>query len=211
MCGCLPAISRCHVIMNLSPRFPDLSSRVRSVAAGLVVAVALGAAGCVAAPHSAVTTTNAVNGFDRFPVVGPVRYQNDYGFSRGGGSRRHQGVDVMATRGQKVVAIESSTITTRVYSSSCGHSLGISDDDGGYYLYCHMNNYAAGVAKGGRVWAGRPVGNVGSYGNAAYAYPHLHVEVHPGGATGAARNPYERLRDAERRTGVITRPPTGWR
>ena len=197
--------------MKFSPCLRSVSPRLRSVGAGLVAVVALGAAGCTPAPSAVVQTDNYANQFDRFPVVGSVSYKNDYGVSRGGGSRRHQGVDVMAKRGQKVLAVESGAVTSKKYSSSCGYSLGISGDDGNYYLYCHMNGYASGIATGKRVWAGKQVGTIGSSGNASYAYPHLHLEMHPNGAGGASRNPYYRLRNAEGRSGALTSPPKGWR
>lgn len=188
------------------------SPRLRSITAGVAIA-ALGATGCVAAPGSsgAAKPGASTARLDRFPVTGPVRYGNDFGASRGGGSRRHQGVDVMAKRGQGVVAVESGTITSATYSSNCGYSLGLAGDDGNYYLYCHLNNYASGVSTGKRVWAGKQVGSVGSTGNASEAYPHLHIELHPNGARGAAVNPYSLLRSAENRTGVVASPPKGWR
>lgn len=197
------------MLMKLSPRFH--SPRLRAAAVGIAVVTGLGAASCEAAPTAVVKTDNYANQLDRFPVVGSVSYQNDYGAPRGGGSRSHAGVDIMASRGQKVLAVESGTVTTKKWSNSCGYSMGISGDDGNYYLYCHMNNYASGIAKGKRVWAGQQVGAIGSTGNASYAYPHLHLEMHPNGASGAAKNPYYRLRNAESRAGVLTSPPKGWR
>ncbi len=187
------------------------SPRLRSVAAGFVAMAALGATGCIAAPGSSGASGAQAGRLDRFPVVGPVRYGNDFGAARGGGSRRHQGVDVMANRGQRVVAVESGRITSTKYSSSCGHSLGLAGDDGNYYLYCHLNGYAPGTGAGTRVWAGKQVGTVGSTGNAADAYPHLHIEIHPGGERSAAVNPFPKLRNAESRVGAVTSPPKGWR
>ena len=69
--------------------------RLRSIGVGLAAVTALGA-GCTAAPNAIVKTDNYANQFDRFPVVGSVSYQNDYGASRGGGTRSHAGVDLMA-------------------------------------------------------------------------------------------------------------------
>lgn len=184
---------------------------MRSLTAGLAVTAALAATGCVAAPGSSGSARAGAGRLDRFPVVGSVRYGNDFGAPRGGGSRRHQGVDVMANRGQRVVAVESGTVTSAKYSSSCGYSLGLAGDDGNYYLYCHLNTFASGIGSGTRVWAGKQVGTVGSTGNAAEAYPHLHIELHPNGARGAAVNPHSRLRNAENRAGVVATPPRGWR
>ncbi|MEZ5381684.1 MAG: M23 family metallopeptidase [Microthrixaceae bacterium] len=182
------------------------------LAAACIAALALGATGCVAASAPPTKVDAYKNQLDRFPVVGAVSFKNDYGSSRGGGSRSHQGVDIMANRGQRVVAPESGTITTAKWSSSCGYSLGISGDDGIYYLYCHLNNFASGISKGSRVWAGKQVGKVGSSGNASYAYPHLHFEMHPGGAGRASMNPYYRLRNAaDARVGLVSSPPKGWR
>lgn len=187
------------------------SPRLRSMTAAFAAVAALSTAGCVAAPSTPGRTGAPAGQLDRFPVVGPVHYGNDFGAPRGGGSRRHQGVDLMAQRGQRVVAVESGTIARVAYSSSCGHSLGLAGDDGNYYLYCHLNNYASGVAKGKRVWSGKQVGTVGSTGNASEAYPHLHLELRPNGLGSPAINPHSRLRNAAGRAGVVTKPPRGWR
>ena len=187
------------------------SPRLRSIAAGFVAMAALGATGCVVAPSSPGGSSVGAGQLDRFPVVGPVQYGNDFGASRGGGTRRHQGIDVMAKRGQRVVAVESGRITSVKSSASCGYSLGLAGDNGNYYLYCHLNAYASGIKAGTRVWAGKQVGTVGSTGNAHEAYPHLHFELHPNGPAAAATNPYARLRNAEGRTGVVASPPKGWR
>src|SRR5918998_274055 len=44
-----------------------------------------------------------------FPVVGPAKFQNDFGAPRGGG-RSHRGNDIMADRAAPVVAVEAGRI-----------------------------------------------------------------------------------------------------
>ena len=144
-----------------------------------------------------------------FPVVGPVRYQDDFGAPRG--SRSHQGNDLMADRWAPVVAVEAGTVERPRWSSSdC--TLILHGRSGTEYWYLHLNNqprraggrggcrpgvaYAPGLRNGQRVRAGELIGYVGNSGNASGGAPHLHFELHPDG--GRAVSPYRWLRRAPR-------------
>ena len=71
-----------------------------------------------------------------------------------------------------------------------GNGLRISQDNGTYFTYLHLDGFATGIGVGTRVRAGQVIGTVGATGNAAT--PHLHFEVHPYG--GAAVNPYSLIK-----------------
>ncbi|MHB1130096.1 MAG: M23 family metallopeptidase, partial [Ilumatobacteraceae bacterium] len=73
-----------------------------------------------------------------------------------------------------------------VGGSLSGNALRLSQSDGTYFFYAHMDSFAAGIAVGTPVHAGQIIGYVGSTGNAGG--PHLHFEVHPFG--GDPVNPY---------------------
>ncbi|MCU1673924.1 MAG: peptidase family [Frankiales bacterium] len=117
------------------------------------------------------------------PVDGPHHFTNDWGDARAG--HRHQGTDVLAPYGSRVVAVTSGVVKT-AYSSSGGVSLYLRGDDGTEYFYAHN---ASNVASSGeRVAAGELIAYVGNSGNARGGPSHVHFERHPGG--GAAVNPY---------------------
>jgi len=146
-----------------------------------------------------------------FPVVGPVKYTNDYGAPRWQGS--HQGNDLMAPRKAIAVAAEAGTVKFWTTSGAAGCMLYLYGKSGTTYYYIHLNNdltdgndnrgkcvagtsYAHGLKSGARVAAGQPVGFVGDSGDANGTAPHLHFELHPKG--GGATNPFPSLNTAAR-------------
>lgn len=120
----------------------------------------------------------------RCPVAA-ARFFNDWGFPRSGG-RTHTGTDLFAPRGTPVVAPVSGTLT-QVTGSQGGRQFTLAGDDGNTYLGSHMDSFGGA----GRVDAGSVIGTVGDSGNAVGTDPHLHFQVHPGGAE--AVNPYPSL------------------
>ena len=123
-----------------------------------------------------------------FPVQGRCWFGDTWQAPRSGG-RLHEGVDVIAARGNLLYAAVSGRIS-KIYVDSpgslAGNGLRIAQDNGTYITYLHMDTIAPGIGLGVPVTAGQVVGTLGSTGNAAT--PHLHFEVHPGG--GAAVNPF---------------------
>ena len=125
-----------------------------------------------------------VGGF-QCPVAGSS-FSDSFGAPRSGG-RRHQGVDMMASRGNSIFAVVSGSVS---HSSSAlgGNQIWLHGSDGNTYFYAHLSAYVGG---GGAVNAGDEIGKVGDTGNAK-GTPHLHFEIHPGG--GAAVDPYPTVR-----------------
>src|SRR6266540_4601158 len=145
-----------------------------------------------------------------FPVVGDVRYTDDFGQPRAGGA--HQGNDLMAAKKSPAVAVEAGKVKFWTTSANAGCMLYLYGDSGTTYLYIHLNNdltmkndnrgkcavgtsYAPGLKSGARVAAGQLVGFVGDSGDADGIHPHLHFELHPN--DGAAVSPYRYLRKAQ--------------
>jgi hypothetical protein len=142
-----------------------------------------------------------------FPVNGPNNFHSDFGDPRGGGTRKHQGNDIIATKMTPVV----STVDGRVLylispEASWGYEIAIVDAEGFQYLYYHINNdtpgtddgrggeanaYATGLAMGQTVSKGQLLGWVGDSGNAENTVSHLHFEIHD--PQGRAVDPYPRL------------------
>lgn len=144
-----------------------------------------------------------------FPVVGPSRYQDDFGAARAQGG--HEGNDIMAERMQPAVAAEAGTVRLWTRSWRAGCMLYLHGKSGTTYLYVHLNNdrsrkrndnratdcsraFAPGLASGDKVRAGELVGYVGDSGDANGIHPHLHFELHPGG--GGAVSPFRWLERA---------------
>ena len=133
-------------------------------------------------PRPVLATTIAV-----FPVR-PACYFTDTWMAPRGTDRKHEGVDIIANRGQEVLAVADGTIT-KVYTVDTaklsGNAVRLTTADGTYFFYAHLDTFAPGIAIGTKVAAGQVIGTVGSTGATT---PHLHFEVHPLG--GAAVNPY---------------------
>lgn len=126
---------------------------------------------------------------DRCPVAGPHAFSNDWGAPRGGGTRRHQGNDIMAGAGTPIVAPVSGTVTRWRNGGAGGIAMYLWGSDNNEYYFAHNTRNIA--AAGSKVGAGRQIATVGNTGNARGGAPHLHFEIHPGG--GGAINPYASL------------------
>ncbi len=127
------------------------------------------------------------------PVAPPYTYIDSWGAPRSGG-RSHQGTDIMAPYGAKVLAYTGGVVSRHSTSVAGGISLYLLGDDGVEYFYAHLSGYA--VPAGTRVRAGQLVAYNGQSGNARYTAPHTHFEVHPGGAGSMPVNPYPYVRRA---------------
>ncbi len=148
-----------------------------------------------------------------FPVLGPVRYANDFGACRDGCARHHQGNDIIGVRMQPLLAAIDGTITMiRNEQGIAGVGIRVTGDDGWYVNYFHVNNdtpgtddgqanlewqVSPGLAVGSRVHAGQVIGYMGDSGNAEYSVPHLHFEIRMADHTPV--NPYYSLVAAQRR------------
>lgn len=141
------------------------------------------AAAAAPAPPSSVGVS-----LDVFPVQGQCWFGDTFQAPRGGG-RTHEGVDIIAAKGNLLYAVVSGTVSKMYYDypgALSGNGLRIAQDNGTYFTYLHLDSFAEGIGVGTKVKAGQVIGYVGNTGNSAT--PHLHFEIHPNG--GAAINPY---------------------
>jgi peptidoglycan LD-endopeptidase LytH len=115
------------------------------------------------------------------PVAGRFAYGAGWGAPRDGGTRRHQGIDLLAPRGTRLVAVEDGRIGPRWGhdGGNAGIRLWLHGDSGTHYFYAHNRRNLA--RPGQRVRRGQVLAEVGTSGNAAGGPPHLHFEVHPRG------------------------------
>ncbi len=132
---------------------------------------------------------------------GGVYWSDTYGAPRGGGTRTHEGVDMMGPRLVPLLAARDGEISWMRLDAARGNNLVITDDDGWEYHYIHINNDSPGTDDGAnpiehafsariaeawendtweglRVSAGEIVAFMGDSGNAeACNCPHLHFEI----------------------------------
>ncbi len=97
---------------------------------------------------------------------------------RGGGSRLHEAVDILAPRGTPVRAVEDGTVAKLFLSKAGGISVYQFDASERFtYYYAHLDRYAEGLREGQRVERGDVIGYVGTTGNAPRNTPHLHFAI----------------------------------
>jgi murein DD-endopeptidase MepM/ murein hydrolase activator NlpD len=118
--------------------------------------------------------------FDLYDHVFPVRAQHDFGgtgagFGSGRSGHSHQGHDVFANCGTRLLAARGGRVSYRGYHAAAGNYLvidGVGTDVD--YAYMHMEAPAP-FAAGDRVYTGQQIGTVGQTGNARGC--HLHFEM----------------------------------
>jgi murein DD-endopeptidase MepM/ murein hydrolase activator NlpD len=108
----------------------------------------------------------------KFPIRGRHTYGDGIGAPRAG--HTHQGQDVFAACGTKLVAARGGRVQYRAYHSSAGYYVVIDGKKTRHdYVYMHLKK-ASPAHKGERVRTGEKIGAVGESGNASGC--HLHFE-----------------------------------
>ncbi|MFF9455937.1 M23 family metallopeptidase [Streptomyces flaveolus] len=95
-------------------------------------------------------------------------------------SGHHTGLDFAAPTGTLIKAVHTGTITEAGWAGSYGYRTILTLDDGTELWFCHQSSI--NVSVGQEVNTGDVIGRVGATGNVTG--PHLHFEVHVGGAEG---------------------------
>ena len=165
-----------------------------------------------------------------FPVIGSSTYTDDYNSDRGG--VKHHAIDIIASKGQKIVSATDGTIEYVTYpEQSWGYAAIVRGNDNYCYWYLHINNDVPGTdnGKGGMMHAfgpdiksGNPIkkgqfmGWVGDSGNAESTVSHLHFGMHKlpsGGRCGTNHeddnppvNPYSYLKAAKKISKPVSYP-----
>jgi murein DD-endopeptidase MepM/ murein hydrolase activator NlpD len=114
------------------------------------------------------------------PVRGvqPAQLHDPFAEARGGGTRPHEALDIMAPRGTPVLAAVDGTVEKLFESVPGGHTIYEFDQARTHaYYYAHLDRYADGLAEGQALRRGDVIGYVGSTGNAAEDAPHLHFAI----------------------------------
>ncbi|MCJ8154855.1 M23 family metallopeptidase [Chryseobacterium sp. SSA4.19] len=127
-----------------------------------------------------------------FPVAGKGNrdVQSFWGADRDGGGRRHEGVDIFASRGTLVMAVADGFVTRTGNQGLGGKQVWLRDGIlGNSYYYAHLDSIL--TESGKQVRTGDTLGRVGNTGNAEGGPPHLHFGIY---TSGGAVDPYPYLR-----------------
>jgi len=123
--------------------------------------------------------------FDLYDHQFPIRGQHGYGgpaarFGAGRGGRSHQGHDVFARCGTRMVAARGGVVKTKAYHRAAGNYLVIDGADTGMdYVYMHLAEPSP-FEQGDRVYTGQQIGAVGDTGRASGCHLHFELWTAPG-------------------------------
>jgi murein DD-endopeptidase MepM/ murein hydrolase activator NlpD len=146
------------------------------------------------APGPAAPNTPSASGRVVFPLpAGKWTRTSGFGMRLNpvlGVLRLHAGVDLAAAAGTPVLATADGRVVVAKHASGLGNHVVIEHSVSGHVVvsvYGHLLADSHEVAVGDVVLAGQVIGRVGSTGNSTG--PHLHFEIHPGGAAARAVDP----------------------
>jgi murein DD-endopeptidase MepM/ murein hydrolase activator NlpD len=158
-----------HSHKSLPVREAALGVLIATIGAAILIA-ALGALAALA-PKAEAKALKSLN--HRYPVPSRHSYGDGVGAGRG-----HQGQDVFAKCGKRVLAARGGRVQDRGNHSSAGHYLVIDGRSTRVdYVYMHLRGNAL-ARQGERVARGERIGKVGQSGNAVGC--HLHFEMWSG-------------------------------
>ena len=120
------------------------------------------------------------------PVVGlPINSNFGMRHLAGEQARMHEGVDIAAPSGSRVLASAEGTVVRTGFDTGYGNFIELRHPNGVRTFYGHLSAIESGIQSGARVGGGQLIGRVGSTGHSTG--PHLHFEVRT--RTGAKLNP----------------------
>jgi murein DD-endopeptidase MepM/ murein hydrolase activator NlpD len=117
-----------------------------------------------------------------FPIEGREgrSISSSFGDPRDAGGRDHQGIDIFAPRGTRVVAAADGWVSSASMNNLGGNVVWIRTSRGQSHYYAHLDEQLVGA--GIHVRAGEPIGTVGNTGNARATVPHLHFGIYRRGS-----------------------------
>jgi len=146
--------------------------------------------------RSSASPSSGRDAFDLLPHIFPIRGRHNYGqsgarFGAGRGGRSHQGHDVFARCGTRLVAARGGRVKAKAYHAAAGNYLVITGSRAGQdYVYMHMTEPSA-FDRGDRVLTGQRIGTVGDTGRASGC--HLHLELWSGPGWYSGGSPFDPL------------------
>lgn len=132
---------------------------------------------------------------DELPIpiligVSVANLTKNFGDPRDGGTRTHEGLDIMAPKDAYIVSPTEAVVTKVGTGGSSGNYVSTANPGGENFVFMHLDKFAAGIKSGDVLEPGDLIGYVGNTGNAAGGPTHLHFEVRDGRT---ATDPYPRL------------------
>ncbi len=127
------------------------------------------------------------------PVLFGVSYGDlvsDFGDPRGGGTRLHEGQDMITTQGAPIVSPTEAIVLSVGTGVSAGNFVYTANPGGETFRYMHLQD-TADFKRGDTLKTGDYIGTVGDTGNAAPGSYHLHFEIRDD--RNRATDPYPRL------------------
>ena len=110
--------------------------------------------------------------------IDPATLHSNFDERRGGGTRQHQALDIMAPRGTPIRSAASGRVLKLFRSINGGLMVYAADSSERFVLmYAHLDRYAPGLTDSTRLARGQVIGFVGSTGNASPNAPHLHFAI----------------------------------
>lgn len=114
----------------------------------------------------------------------------NFGDPRGGGTRSHEGEDIMAPKGTPVASPTDAVVVRTGDGASSGITVTTANPGGETFVYMHLDSIAEGIKAGTVLKEGQVLGFVGDTGNAKGGAPHLHFEIRK---NREATDPFPRL------------------
>jgi murein DD-endopeptidase MepM/ murein hydrolase activator NlpD len=110
--------------------------------------------------------------------VDPTTLHSNFAERRGGGTRRHQALDIMMPRRTPVKSAARGRVLKLFTSVDGGLMVYAADSSERFVLmYAHLDGYAPAMRDGAPLARGEVIGYVGSTGNALASAPHLHFAI----------------------------------
>lgn len=118
-----------------------------------------------------------------------VNYNDSWNAARTyGGDRRHEGCDIMAKINERgrypIVSMTNGVVENIGWLELGGYRIGIRSENGGYFYYAHLYDYAPNLKEGDTVYAGQYIGTMGDSGYSKVEGTvgnfdvHLHVSIY---------------------------------
>lgn len=118
-----------------------------------------------------------------------VEYSDSWNVERTyGGARRHEGCDIMAKINERgrypIVSMTDGIVENIGWLELGGYRIGIRSENGGYFYYAHLYDYAPNLKEGDTIYAGQYIGTMGDSGYSKVEGTvgnfdvHLHVSIY---------------------------------